>query len=240
MAARLSVIIRLLLGLAIGGCSAGSGGKPDANASGADATVGANACIPGQQSSCACPGTSLITGAQICGAGGQGYGPCMGCGASDTQPDAATDGGVAADASEIESGIPEAGGSACVRPDGGLPCDPGQLSCGSSTCSVSTSFCCEQVTGSPDGSCSLNGSTCSLAVEEHCDEAADCDAGQCCFSLGSPSIATCKARCNPGTDTPLCHSNAECDSGRCLLQPCAIGGGSVEACGIVAGCGPGF
>jgi hypothetical protein len=207
-----------------------------------DATTGTGACVPGQQSACACPNSSNV-GAQICNADGHSFGPCMGCDGSDAQlampDDASNDGGATRDGALLEAASHDAGHSNCAPPDGGLPCDPGQVSCGGSPCPTSTSFCCETVTGS-SGTCDQIGATCTQS-EVHCDEGADCDGSVCCLAIAvsfATSVkATCHATCPTGTYR-LCRSNTECGAGQsCIPQTC-LGGGSTEACTTVPGCTP--
>jgi hypothetical protein len=234
------VTLLLVLGLwALCGC----GGSASSNLgpqSTPDATTGSGACVSGQQSACACPGSATV-GAQICNTDGHSFGPCMGCGANDAQPfmedDAPNDGGATRDAAAREAASPEAGGSSCAPPDGGLPCDPGHVSCGGSPCPTSTSFCCETSTGA-SATCDQTGTTCTQS-EVHCDESADCDGGVCCMSIAVSFVttvkSTCQATCATGT-YQLCRSSTECGTGQsCIPQTC-LAGSDTEACTTVPGC----
>ena len=78
-----------------------SGGGTDG---GGQETAG-GACVPGQQVSCACPGSS-VTGVQVCNSAGTGLGSCTGCPGSD---------GAAGDSS--------GGHDSAVHPDACLPDD---------------------------------------------------------------------------------------------------------------------
>src|SRR5450432_2593444 len=54
-------------------CGSSGGGK---DGGGKDTASGA--CVPGQQVSCACPGSS-VSGVQVCNSAGTGLGSCTGC-----------------------------------------------------------------------------------------------------------------------------------------------------------------
>jgi hypothetical protein len=226
------------------GLLADAGGGTTGN--GADATTGSNSCVPGQQSACACPGLS-IEGAQTCNADGRSFGPCTGCGGNvdGTAPQGADAGspaedGAPADGSSTDTGDTGPGNPACDVPTGGLPCDPGNVTCSGagSSCAISTSYCCENLAGST-GTCSQSGSSCSQSDSLECDETADCNGGVCCMAisvglLGTTVTATCKPSCSNG-EFELCRSNTECPSGKCTPQSC-ISGGNTEACTTVTGC----
>jgi hypothetical protein len=103
-------------GLAFVACggSSGGGGTPSTDA-GNDGTM-MGTCTPGQQVSCACPGSS-VTGAQSCLANGSGYGACTGCpGAGDgsTVADSGPDGGHADGSTSGDSGPDGGPGHASV------------------------------------------------------------------------------------------------------------------------------
>jgi len=237
--------VALLLWL---GATCGCGGSASSSSIGPgstpDATTGSGACVPGQSSQCTCPGSAAV-GAQVCSADGHSFGACT-CGAGDAQPltgdDASNGGGGVVDAGDAavgEAASPEAGPPSCSAPDGGLPCDPGQISCGASTCTAGTSFCCQNVSGST-GTCDPTGTVCTQS-EVHCNEAADCDGGVCCMAIAvsfATSVkATCETRCATGT-YQLCRSNTECGAGHsCVVQTCLVGS-TTEACTTVAGCTP--
>ena len=89
---------------ACGGSTREAGGSPDA-------TVPAQACVPGQQVACACAGGG--TAAQVCNAEGTAYGVCSGCG------DAGAGG---ADAAVSMTGFDGGPGNAT---DGGQPVEAG-------------------------------------------------------------------------------------------------------------------
>lgn len=144
--------------------------------------------------------------------------------------------------------------STCQAPTGGAACNPGTVTCGSTTCSTSTDFCCASGGEAGAGTCTAyNSSSCpSGALTLDCDETADCTAGVCCeqiISLGVPGPTKCMASCSTGW-FQVCKSHTECGAGgdaggplnRCVLQTCTmpsglLGGGRsvvVEACAVPA------
>jgi hypothetical protein len=164
------------------------------------------------------------------------------------------------DAASADGGSSDSGGgaaSSCVRPEGGLPCDPGLVGCGGESCSTASSFCC--VGGAEGGAgdiCSpFNGASCpGSALTIACDETADCTGSVCCeeiVSLGVAGPTQCMASCPSGW-FQVCKTDTECGDGhdagrlnRCVVQTCTepsglFGGGSsvtVEACAVPASLG---
>lgn len=232
----------LVSGLASYGCGGSSSTGIGPVAPGPDATTGSTTCVPGQRSACACPG-SVSGGVQTCNQDGHSFGPCLDCGAGDAEPpvddDASKDGGTVGDAAGPETGGLEASGPPCTPPDGGLPCDPGNVSCAGSTCPTRTTFCCEPDTET-SGTCDQIGTTCTQS-ELYCDETADCEGGVCCMTITTSFIGTtvkaiCQTTCATGS-YQLCRSNTECGTGKpCIAQTCPLTGTDIEACSTVAGC----
>jgi len=232
----------LLSGLASLGCGGSSSTGIGPPPPGPDATTGSGNCTPGQQSACACPGSSA-SGAQTCNSDGHSFGPC-GCGEGDAEgtsvaddaSNGSKDGGVTGDGAGPEAGGPEAGGSVCNPPDGGLPCEPGKIDCAGSTCSAPATFCC-QTASATSGTCDQPGALCAES-ELHCDEAADCEGGVCCMTINAFSTtvkATCQSACATGS-FQLCRSDTECGAGKCIPQTCPLTGTDTEACSTVTGC----
>jgi|HubBroStandDraft_5_1064220.scaffolds.fasta_scaffold210614_2 hypothetical protein len=166
-----------------------------------------------------------------------------------------SDTGVAVDTGVADTGVaaPEAGvvpASTCQAPTGGAACDPGIVTCGSTSCSTSSSYCCADDDG---GACTAyNSAGCpSTDLTLQCDEAADCASGVCCeqaMSLGVAGPTQCMSSCPTGW-FQICRSNTECGTGdgggvnRCVLQTCTqaptlLTAGSsvvVEACAVPPG-----
>ncbi len=142
-------------------------------------------------------------------------------------PPSADGGGDAADAATDAD--------AAVIPDGGVPPNPGSVTCGSTSCAVATSFCCV----APDGgaTCQTSGGTCTAlgGAKHECDEAADCPATQvCCYELDaltSTFSTACHVDCagGGGLRDQACKQTAECLDGTCAVHACD-GGATIEAC----------
>ena len=148
---------------------------------------------------------------------------------------AASDG--ASDASDASAPKPDG----CVPVEGGLACDPGHVTCGTTSCDLAKQFCCID-----DGGASLtcdddppdsgggpppppppNGCTGTKAT---CDEAADCPSGQICcgfVGIGGGFATACETSCGNGLQ--FCRGSAECVKGDCVVQTCQ--GETVETCG---------
>ena len=153
------------------------------------------------------------------------------------------DGGGTGDVAVGEAGNGD--GSATV--DGGLPSDPGAVSCGASTCTTSTQYCCirfEFDGGVADASCvadDAGGAACQT-FKERCNEAADCDAGSvCCAELLAGGSSTCRKASTDPNDlcgaggVQLCRTNTECATGvTCNVVTC--GNRKVQVCGVPQGC----
>ena len=92
-------------GLLLLGCGSSGGSNKDAG----------NACVPGQQVSCACPGSN-VTGVQVCNLAGSAFGACMGCpgsgGAGANGAAGAAGGGSAGTAGAAGGAAGAAGGAA--------------------------------------------------------------------------------------------------------------------------------
>lgn len=159
-----------------------------------------------------------------------------------TQPDAGDDGG-ALDASPSDAG--EGGGpilDACVAVDGGAPCDPAHIQCGTTECTVGSQYCCiANDAGSftcDTTSTKCQGTMMSPGTSMYCDEAANCpDAQVCCGFAGSAGgyATACQPSCG-GNAVQFCRGSAECASGPCVVQHC--NGVDVQTCGGLIECPP--
>ncbi|MBK6694365.1 MAG: hypothetical protein IPG50_19485 [Myxococcales bacterium] len=120
----------------------------------------------------------------------------------------------------------------CSAISGGLPCDPGKLSCGSSTCDTATQECCVDLTGaSAKPACVNKGSCANVALQ--CDEADDCGSGEvCCFSASgvTPTGSLCQSGpCGLGDFSQSCRGDGECaGSGSCGSGSCK--GFAIQTC----------
>jgi hypothetical protein len=145
------------------------------------------------------------------------------------------------DASAVGRGdAAEGGARACLVPDGGAPCNPGTVPCGSTTCNTATEYCCEESNG--DGTCDpVNGGSCASGIKVACNEAADCASGVCCQEdTYGPHSATCQTSCPTGY-FQVCRTDAECGTDgsgapqTCIVQLCPPSAGAaatvtLEAC----------
>jgi hypothetical protein len=139
------------------------------------------------------------------------------------------------DASKAGGDAGEGGSPVCLVPDGGAPCSPGKVTCGSTTCDTATDYCCAGTNGA--GTCEpLNGGTCASGVEVECDETADCASGNVCCQQDAygPHSATCETACPTGY-FQVCRTNAECTPQTCIVQLCSPSAGTpatvtLEAC----------
>jgi len=138
-------------------------------------------------------------------------------------------------AAAAEAAAPEAGPT-CVVPDGGAPCNPELITCGSQTCNNGSQFCCIESDG---GACiTVGASGCAAGLIWQCDEAADCQGNnQACCTQGAggnscvpeSTLCTQADQCT-GTSKQLCHSDSECgttvdvpQAKRCIPQTCGLG-----------------
>jgi hypothetical protein len=151
-------------------------------------------------------------------------------------PDAS--GAGAPDASQLGG---DGGLSACLVPEGGASCTPGTVSCGNSSCSTATDYCCAASDGG--GTCNPNDAgTCASGVRVACNEAADCPSGSVCCQLDAygPHSATCETSCPTGY-FQVCRTDSECatsastDTHTCIVQLCPPSEGAaatvtLEAC----------
>ena len=168
----------------------------------------------------------------------------LACGGDDGSTDGGadatqgTDGAQGNDASaDAPSDGTAPGPDGCVPVEGGLACDPGHVTCGTTPCDVATQFCCITDGGAkqtcdtdPPDSGKPPPATCTTGSKAFCDEAADCPSGQlCCGFVGAGGgfATTCAASC--GTGIQFCRGSAECTSGSCVVQQCR--GENVETCG---------
>jgi hypothetical protein len=127
---------------------------------------------------------------------------------------------------------------ACVIPAGGKSCNPSEVSCGTSMCTIPAEMCCLEESGQEE--CVAAGASCT-GLPQTCDEASDCPGGEvCCLEATSPSVAgvsvKCETSCTGGLfSIQICRSDTECPGGQCIPQTCSLGGGSlsVEACGLI-------
>jgi hypothetical protein len=117
-------------------------------------------------------------------------------------------------------------GSECAPPDGGLPCTPGFLACGSDlSCSLPGSSCCQ--VGAVQ-TCQPATAPCANAVLFACNEAADCTAGQaCCLAANDEEWAvSCETlvggKCPSAAEgsAQICRSSNECAAGDCRSFTC--------------------
>ena len=190
---------------------------------------------------------------------GNGFGADDASSADDGGPDdtsTSSDSGVAGDTGVADTAVAATEGgiapaSTCQAPTGGAACNPGLVTCGSTSCATSSSFCCEDDDGG--GACAAyNSAGCSNGdLTLQCDETADCTSGVCCeevIALGVAGPTQCMSSCPSGW-FQICKSNTECGTGdgggvnRCVLQTCTqppglLTEGSsvvVEACAVPPG-----
>ncbi len=125
-------------------------------------------------------------------------------------------------------------GGTCDPPPGGLPCTPGVISCGTSSCDVPSQFRCD-IPGTSE-TCQPAGLPCA-GTPIACNEASDCADGEvCCLASASTSEATFSCQKLVGGKCPIapvataqiCRSSTECASGTCQFWNCL--GSVVEAC----------
>jgi hypothetical protein len=120
-----------------------------------------------------------------------------------------------------------------------LPPDPGEIRCGSATCTVPGDVCCHGSV-SPGGVDECLPKADCKAPNRACDETADCATGELCCTGASvlPRDATvsgfagtfCVDAASPGScapepgvgksSVPACKSNAECSTGECVSESC--------------------
>ncbi len=149
---------------------------------------------------------------------------------SSAKPDAGTSSSALADAGNWAMGDYDA---SCSPTEGGLPCTPGQVSCGTATCNVPAQFCCD-IPGTSE-TCTTAGGACA-GTPVACDEAADCPTKGdiCCIASQSTTSATVSCQRGPICPTApvataqICRSNTECASGKCQFWNCL--GNVIQAC----------
>jgi hypothetical protein len=166
--------------------------------------------------------------------GGSGSGSGSSSGSSGGSSGGTTDGG---SSSGGDGGGTDGGTATCAMPDGGGPCTPGQVPCGTTLCST-PDYCCV-TTASNKTTCDMSNQNC-VGTAYHCDETADCPAGNvCCLNFaGLTNSTTCQTACMTGSPK-MCRSDTECASGKCIVQSClkpGAGNTTVEACSLIPGC----
>jgi len=130
-------------------------------------------------------------------------------------------------------------GGVCVPPQGGPPCTPEAISCGSNTCSTTGDQCCE-VSGSPSVCQPADTALCPGNIVQ-CEETADCPKEDdiCCLDVTAASPASSITSCQTGPTCPatsqlayaqICRSDTECASGTCVIYSCLGGTITIEAC----------
>jgi len=190
-------------------CGSSSGGGAGSDAGG-DAT--SKVCTPGQQVSCACPG-STVTGAQVCGSDGTSYGACMGCpgsgsssgasGSSSGASSGSSSGSLSGGSSGGSSGSSSGGTTDAANdsPGGDASCDGGELA---SDCVD----CVNASAANANSPCTSQAATCSANT--------DCqNLNQCVGTCGGSSqcIMTCQTT----------YPNGVADFAAltaCVCQPC--------------------
>ena len=117
--------------------------------------------------------------------------------------------------------------------------DPGQVTCGLSSCVAATTFCCARP-GGPD-TCETSGGACANAAVRKCDEAADCPVGNvCCYDPSTtPPSTSCQGDCTGGGGRRVqaCKTTTECLVGQCATRLCSDGR-TVATCGPLVGLCP--
>ena len=137
---------------------------------------------------------------------------------TDASTDAAKDGGAdAADAGELTT-------------------NPGQISCGKTSCTVGTETCCR---GLNDAGCQpVVGGTCFGGANLACDEKADCTGTDVCCSQGLATACKGPLACAGLMDYQICKTNAECPKGTCYINKCGFGMNVtiIPSCTAIAQC----
>jgi hypothetical protein len=129
------------------------------------------------------------------------------------------------------------GARACDMPEGGLPCDPGFVACGSGPSCATPSVCCRGGAGSQAAICQSASDSCENGAAQACDEAADCPAGEKCWGLvaGGVSMSTSCSVAPPSSQSTgfpafqLCRTTLECVDKACVPHSCS--NGFFETCG---------
>lgn len=120
-------------------------------------------------------------------------------------------------------------------PDGGAAPTPGVVRCGSGTCAVSTSTCCQESDVDAGGTRCLLGTQVTCPAQTgavHCQAAADCKTGEICCDVGGYGNTQCATSC---ANFQMCRTNSECKNGQpCVVQQCYLR--VVEACGKQSFC----
>lgn len=138
---------------------------------------------------------------------------------------------------------PDRGLDECRTPDGGLPCDPTEVVCGSIVCTTPDEFCCISADAGPPACLDVSASCPAPVAELYCDEAADCASGQvCCATVRSGfPVQYCASSCSGPSSVQVCRTTSECTNGQpCVTQSCK--GAFFETCGhmpVGTGCEPG-
>ena len=136
-----------------------------------------------------------------------------GCGGSSSTPDASD----AATAPDLARAPDLATSTATVG-----------ITCGSTTCTAMTQFCCTYDSGLT-GTCGTgnDAASCDTAGTGellYCDGPEDCpsDSPYCCYNSNDSHVAVCGAAKCGGTEFTgyeLCHASADCDGVSCCSSP---------------------
>jgi hypothetical protein len=109
-------------------------------------------------------------------------------------------------------------------PDVGPVCNPvagaGQVACGSGTCTLSQSFCCQQsATGTLNPTCwQLGGSTC-IGPDIECDGPEDCPGQVCCSTPVSGGTNNVNFECRAAADCGDSSQRIVCGNDYTVCQP---------------------
>jgi hypothetical protein len=233
--------------LALSHCSGDTSGTGK-DGGGGDVSLGGSGAGSGAVSS---SGSGSLEGSTSSGAGsGAGGGSGVGSSGSGSGTSNGDGGGSAGD------GGAGSGSVTCQAPDGGAPCDPGRVPCGSTTGDPSLTSCCRMTGDAGTDMCIGPNGACTGGNRVSCKESGDCASGLvCCDSYGPTS---CMAACGgPSGSFQICRSDTECgitsDAGavakKCILQTCGgtapPGGGppspvvTLEACATRSAARPG-
>lgn len=103
----------------------------------------------------------------------------------------------------------------------------GEVSCGNTSCDLSTNVCCVGLTGEE---CQSGDMCPDFSAPKVCDGPEDCESGQnCCVSF--PAGSSCKAACDPNAlELTLCHQDAECSNGQVCARCVYPGNSIVQIC----------
>jgi len=167
-------------------CKGGAGGA-DSGGGGIGGQSGGNGGTGGPTGGTAGTGASGGTG----GTPGSGAtGGTSGSGATGgTSGSGATGGTSGSGATGGTSGSGGTGATSGSGGTGGVTPTPGTVLCGTTKCTIATSYCCVPLVGA--GECKDNGASCSGSTVK-CDGPEDCEGSQSCCLSTFPSQATCQ------------------------------------------------